>query len=91
MWGALAIIWGLRLSDFYASDTQVGLGLVILVVFLLGFFLGGGGINLFMDLRRAFARFALLYGITANVNVCNSTVPEEYEGGKWLLLAVGRF
>lgn len=43
----------------------------------------------YMDSGRVFARFTLLYSITANVNTYNSTVPEENEGGKWPLSAAG--
>jgi len=77
--GAVIVMWGLRLSDFYASDTQVGLGLVFFGWFLLVFL---EDLVYYMDLGRALARFTLFYGITADVNVHNSAVPEEYEGGK---------
>lgn len=75
----MIVMWGLRLSDFYASDTQVGLGLVFFGWFLLVFL---EDLVYYMDLGRALARFTLFYGITADVNVHNSAVPEEYEGGK---------
>lgn len=42
-----------------------------------------------MDSGRVFARFTLLYGTAANVNIYNSTVPEENEGGKSLSAAGG--
>lgn len=43
----------------------------------------------YMDSGRVFARFTLLYGTAANVNIYNSTVPEENEGGKSLSAAGG--